>query len=289
VGAATLSSLLLVYWGATRIEVAGCAWTGPTELFIASACTLTGALVFAGVSVEADRQLRFMGRELGVANEATRAAIASLDEAGRTLRDHVSNVLNGVLQGRLGAVAMALQSHLDELERGGHPSNERLVANVTALLRLAEQDMEEILTGPLQPVPLDEALMILRVRWVGLLDIDWGIDAGAQALLRDDLSLLRWASGVIEHAVSNASRHGSATALAIGVSTSDAAPGWLRIQLRDNGTGPSNDAMEAAVTARSITERGGTWALTSGEQGGAELTVDLPGASWSSDASHQGS
>jgi signal transduction histidine kinase len=242
--------------------------------------------VFAGVSVEADRQLRLMGRELGVANEATRAAIASLDEAGRTLRDHVSNVLNGVLQGRLGAVAMALQSHLDDLERGGHPSSERLVANVTALLRLAEQDMEEILTGPLQPVPLDEALLILRFRWVGLVAIDWEIDDGAQALLDDDLSLLRWASGVIEHAVSNASRHGSATALAIGVSTSDAAPGWLRIRLRDNGTGPSQDAMEGAAAGRAITERGGTWALTSGERGGAELKVDLPGARWSSDASH---
>jgi hypothetical protein len=289
VGAATLGSLILVYWGATRVEIAGCAWTGSTELFIASACTLIGALVFAGVSVEADRQLRLMGRELSVANDATRVAIASLDEAGRTLRDHVSDVLNGVLQGRLGAVAMALQSHLNELNHGGHPSSERLVADVTALLRLADQDMEEILTRPLQPVPLDEALLILRVRWAGLLAIDWEIDDGAQARLDDDPSLLRWASEVIDHSVSDASRLGSATAVRIRVSDSEAAPGWLRIRLRDNGTGPSNDATEGAAAARAVTERGGTWELTSGEQGGAELTVELPGARWSSDASHGGS
>jgi hypothetical protein len=38
-----------------------------------------------------------------------------------------------------------------------------------------------------------------------------------------------------------------------------------------------------------VTERGGTWDLTSGEQGGAELTMELPGTGWSSDASHGGS
>jgi hypothetical protein len=149
--------------------------------------------------------------------------------------------------------------------------------------------MEEILTRPLQPVPLDEALLILRVRWAGLLAIDWEIDDGAQARLDDDPSLLRWASEVIDHSVSDASRLGSATAVSIRVSDSEAAPGWLRIRLRDNGTGPSNEATEGAAAARAVTERGGTWELTSGEQGGAELTVELPGTRWSSDASHGGS
>ena len=287
VGAATLGSLLLVFWGATRLEIAGCAWTGSTELFITSACTLAGALVFAGVSVEADRQLKLMKDEVRDTNVAFHAAVAALNETGCTLRDQVSHVLNGVLQGRLAAVSIALQSHVDDLGRGGHPSTELLVEQVTALLRLADRDIAEIVTEPVQPLQLDEALSQLRIRWAGLLTLGWDIESEAQVLLDDDVILLRWAKEVIDHAVRNSSRHGGATAITIQVSTTWVEAGWLGIRVKDNGVGPGPDEALGGTGARSVTARHGIWVLRGRAAGGAELIVDLPGRRWSSDNDDQ--
>ena len=287
VGAATLWSLLLVFWGATRLEIAGCAWTGSTELFITSACTLAGGLVFAGVSVEADRQLKLMKDEVRDTNDAFHAAVAALNETGCTLRDQVSHVLNGVLQGRLAAVSIALQSHVDDLGRGGHPSTELLVEQVTALLRLADRDIAEIVTEPVQPLQLDEALSQLRIRWAGLLTLGWDIESEAQVLLDDDIILLRWAKEVIDHAVRNSSRHGGATAITIQVSTTWVEAGWLGIRVKDNGVGPGPDEALGGTGARSVTARHGIWALRSRPAGGSELIVDLPGRRWSSDNDDQ--
>ena len=283
VGMATLGALLLVFWGVTRLEIAGCVWSGSTGLIITSGCTLVGTLAFAGVSLETDRQLRIVKDELRDANDASRAAIAAMNETGRTLRDQVAHVLNGDLQGRLAAVAIALQAHIDDLGRGGHPSTVRLVEQVTALLRLADRDIAELVTEPVPPLRLDEVLGQLRSRWSGLLTVGWGIEPAAQVLLDDDVILLRWASEVIDHSVSNSSRHGAATALTVHVSTSGVAVGWLRIRVQDNGCGPLHDEELGGSGARSVAERQGSWALRGRAVGGAELTVDLPGRRWSSD------
>jgi signal transduction histidine kinase len=206
-----------------------------------------------------------------------------MNETGRTLRDQVAHVLNGDLQGRLAAVAIALQAHIDDLGRGGHPSTVRLVEQVTALLRLADRDIAELVTEPVPPLRLDEVLGQLRSRWAGLLTVGWGIEPAAQVLLDDDVILLRWASEVIDHSVSNSSRHGAATALTVHVSTSGVAVGWLRIRVQDNGCGPLHDEELGGSGARSVAERQGSWALRGRAVGGAELTVDLPGRRWSSD------
>lgn len=283
VGVGTIVAILLVFWAVTRLEIAGCSWSGSTEALVTSGCTLVGALAFAGVSLEADRQLRLMKDELRDANDASHAAIAVLNETGRALRDQVSHVLNGVLQGRLAAVSIALQAHIDDLGRGGHPSTERLVEQVTALLRLADQDTAEMATEPGHPLRLDEALHQLRSRWVGLLTVGWDIEPAAQVLLDDDSILLQWANEVIDHAVTNSSRHGGATGLTIEVSTSGVVVGWLRIRIRDNGFGPGPDEVLGGSGARSVISRQGTWVLCGRSVGGAELTVDLPGTRWSSD------
>jgi len=283
VGVATLGAILLVFWWVTRLGISGCSWSGSTLLIVTSGCTLVGALVFAGVSLEADRQLRLIKDELHDGNDASQAAIAALNETGRILRDQVSYVLNGVLQGRLAAVSIALQAHIDDLGRGGHPSTDRLVEQVTALLRLADRDLAEIVTEPVQSLRLDEALHQLRSRWAGLLTVGWDIEPAAQGLLDDDVFLLQLANEVIDHAVRNSSRHGGATGLTIQVSTSGVVVGWLRIRVQDNGFGPGPDEALGGSGARLVTERLGTWALRSRNGGGAELTVDLPGSRWSSD------
>ncbi len=282
VGVGTIGTILLVFWAVTRLEIAGCTWTGSTAVIVTSGCALVGALAFAGVSLEADRQLRLMQDELRDANDASQAAIAVLNETGRTLRDQVSHVLNGVLQGRLAAVSIALQAHIDDLGRGGHPSTERLVEQVTALLHLADQDIAEIVTEPVQPPRIDEALHRLRSRWAGLLTVGWDIEPAAQALLDDDIILLQWANEVIDHAVRNSSRHGGAAGLTILVSASGVVIGWLRIRIQDNGFGPGPGEVLGGSGARLVTSRQGTWVLRGRPVGGAELTVDLPGTRWSS-------
>lgn len=282
VGVATLAGILLVFWGVTRIPIAGCSWSGSSLVLITSGCTLVIALAFAGVSVEVDRQMRLMKGELRDANDGTQTAIAALDETGRTRREQVSRVLMGVLHGRLAAVSMALQAHIDDLDRGGRPSTERLVEQVTALLRLADRDMAEIVAKPVQPLRLDGALHQLRSRWAGLLTVGWDIEPAAQELLDDDSILLQWANEVIDHAVRNSSRYGGATGIIIQVSTLGVVVGWLRIRIQDNGFGPGPDEALGGSGARSVTSRQGNWVLRGRTVAGTELTVDLPGTRWSS-------
>ena len=253
----------------------------------ASGCTLVGALAFAGVSLEADRQLRLVKDELHEANDSSQTAISALNETGRILGDEVSHVLNGVLQGRLAAVSIALQAHIDDLGRGGHPSTAILVEQVTVLLCLADQDIAEIVTEQVRPLRLDETLRQLRSRWAGLLTLGWDIEPEAQVLLDDDIILLRWSNEVIDLAVGNSSRHGGATAFTILVSTTRVAAGWLGIRAQDNGVGPGPREALGGTGARSVIARQGTWVLRSRAAAGAELTVDLPGRRWSSDHDDQ--
>ena len=140
----------------------------------------------------------------------------------------------------------------------------------------------EIVTEPVQPPRIDEALHRLRSRWAGLLTVGWDIEPAAQALLDDDIILLQWANEVIDHAVRNSSRHGGAAGLTILVSASGVVIGWLRIRIQDNGFGPGPGEVLGGSGARLVTSRQGTWVLRGRPVGGAELTVDLPGTRWSS-------
>ena len=217
-----------------------------------------------------------MSRELAQGIDQGRVATAALDDAGRALRNQVALVLNGVIQGRLAAIALALQAHLDELGRGGHPSPERLVDRISALLQLAEQDLVSIMAEPMRPIPLPTVLRTLQGRWSGLLTVDWAIDESAQAMLDSEVRLVGATARVIDDAVSNASRHGRATEIVVRVCVAGPGQSWLRITVQDNGSGPVQASPVRGSAALVVEQMHGTWTLNDSDEGGAVLVVDLP-------------
>lgn len=274
--ALTLVCLLLIFWGATRLQLFGCSWTGTPDVFVTSGLSLVLVLLLIAVAAGAARQGRVMSSELAEGIEQGSHATAALDEAGRALRDQVALVLNGVIQGRLAGIALALQAHLDEMERGGHPSPEQLVDRVTVLLQLAEQDLFAIMAEPMRPIPLPTVLRTLQARWSGLLAVDWAIDASAQALLDSEVRLLGAAARVIDDAVSNASRHGRATEVIVRVGAAGLGLRWLRIRVQDNGSGPVQASPVRGSAALVVEQMHGTWTLNGTDEEGAILVVDLP-------------
>lgn len=274
--AVTLLGLLLIFWGATRIQSFGCAWSGTPDVFVSSCLSLVLVLMLIAVASEASRQGRVMSRELAQGIEQGRVATAALDDAGRALRNQVALVLNGVIQGRLAAIALALQAHLDELGRGGHPSPERLVDRISALLQLAEQDLVSIMAEPMRPIPLPTVLRTLQGRWSGLLTVDWAIDESAQAMLDSEVRLVGATARVIDDAVSNASRHGRATEIVVRIGVAGPGQNWLRITVQDNGSGPVQASLVRGSAALVVEQMHGTWTLNGTDEGGAFLVVDLP-------------
>lgn len=272
----TLAALLAVFAWVTRLPIDGCQWSGTPDVFVTSCLSLVLVLVLIAVASEAARQGRSMSNELAEGIERGSDATAALDEAGRALRDQAALVLNGVIQGRLAAIALALQSYLDEMERGGHPNPEHLTDRVSALLELAEQDLFTILAEPMRSIPLPTVLRSMQGRWSGLLSIDWAIDASAQALLDSETRLLGAAARVIDDAVSNASRHGRATEVVIRLQATGRGLRWLRITVQDNGRAPVPASPLRGSAALVVEELRGTWSLDGFDEGGARLVVDLP-------------
>jgi hypothetical protein len=274
--ALTLVGLLAIFWVATRVQWLGCAWSGTQDVFVTSCIILVLVLMLIAVASEAARQGRVMSKELAEGIAKGSDATAALDEAGRALRDQVSLVLNGVIQGRLAAIALAVQAHLDEMGQGGHPSPERLVDRISVLLQLAEQDLFAIMSEPMRPIPLPSVLRTLQGRWSGLLTIDWSIDPSAQALLDADARLLGASARVIDDAVSNASRHGRATEVVVRLGMAGPELRGLRIRVQDNGSGPPDASPELGSAGYAVEQMQGTWTLEGGPDGGALLVVDLP-------------
>ena len=272
----TLALLLVVFWQATRLPIDGCQWIGTPDVFVTSCLSLVLVLLLVAVASEAARQGKAMSSELAEGIDKGSDATAALDEAGRALRDQVALVLNGVIQGRLAAIALVLQAHLDAMERGGHPSPEQLVVRVSVLLQLAEQDLFAILAEPMRPIPLPTVLRTLQGRWSGLLSVDWAIDASAQALLDSDARLLGAAARVIDDAVSNASRHGRATEVVVRLRASGPELRSLRITVIDNGSGLEHATPVHGSAAHVVDQMRGTWSLNASDDGGAVLVVDLP-------------
>ena len=84
----------------------------------------------------------------------------------------------------------------------------------------------------------------LRELWEGTAEVTWSISPDAQATLDGDPGLARCAFEVIRESVTNAVKHGSASALAIEIGLSSTA-----LQLRISNNGLMTDPGDAALGA----------------------------------------
>jgi hypothetical protein len=186
--------------------------------------TTGGALVVADGKVWALAEERL---------SATQSALDTLDQdmtrQYEQMRAQTTAMLHGPVQGRLATIAMTLR-----FEDGDVPRE--VVDSCRAMLDACQQDFARVATDPFsEHRSTDQILTDLRAQWSGLLAVSWEVDAAAQSRLDSSAGIRRRLETLVADLASNASRHGSAHALAVFVTE---AGKDLCVVARDDGRGP---------------------------------------------------
>ena len=258
-----------------RTPIVACEWEGSNpQLLVVVGIGLT-CLALIAMAFEVTRRSRDDALSLASRIRVSEAIAAELDRAGARMRDQVSLVLHGSVQSRLTAVGLALQVHIDEVRSGGHPDKRRLLARVTMLLEQSAADVQSVFAEEPPPASVEKQIQDIRTRWLGLIDISWGMSMRAAEVLGADPECAAWVLEILGEAVTNASRHGEAGSLQLRIDVDHGTGTMLIISATDDGIGPSNDLREGLGTHR-IRARGGSWALEAEQEGGARMTAMLP-------------
>lgn len=258
-----------------RTPIVACEWEGSNpELLVVVGIGLT-CLALIAMAFEVTRRSRDDASTFASRIRVGEAIVAELDRAGERMRDQVSLVLHGSVQSRLTAVALALQVHMDEVRSGGHPDQRRLLARVTMLLEQAAADVQSVFAEEPPPASVDKQMQAMRTRWLGLLDISWGMSLRAAEVLGADPECAAWVLEILDEAITNASRHGEAGSVHLRIDVDHETGATLVISATDDGIGPPSDVREGLGTQRTRA-RGGSWVLEAGQEGGARMTVMLP-------------
>ncbi len=258
-----------------RTPIVACEWEGSNpQLLVVVGIGLT-CLALIAMAFELTRRSRDDASMLDSRIRVGEAMAAELDRTGERLRDQVSLVLHGSVQGRLTAVALALQVHMDEVRSGGHPDKRQLLARVTLLLKQAAADVQSVFAEEPPPASIVSRMEAMRAQWLGLLDITWGESPRAAEVLGADPECAAWVLEILEEAITNASRHGIASSVHLRIDVDRETGTVLVIKATDDGIGPPNDVQESLGTQR-IRARGGSWTLDPGQDGGSRMTVTLP-------------
>ncbi len=258
-----------------RTPIVACEWQGSHQQLVGVVGIGLTCLALIAMAVEVTRRSRDDASTLASRIRVGEAMAAELDRAGERMRDQVSLVLHGSVQSRLTAVALSLQVHMDEVSSGGHPDKRRLLARVTMLLEQAAADVQSVFAEEPPPASVDKQMQAMRTRWLGLLDISWGMSPRAAEVLGNDPECAAWVLEILGEAITNASRHGEAGSVDLRIDVDHETGTMLIVSATDDGVGPASDVREGLGTQR-IRARGGSWALGVGPEGGARMTVVLP-------------
>ncbi len=190
-----------------------------------------------------------------------RAATSARAELSALVARDAARVLHGPMQARLAACAIAIEAAVQA----------RDVAAYAQALRQAHDVLRDpLLASPVGPGDLSIATAVdeLVALWRGLIDIHVDIDPTVATATENSADVGR----VIEEAVTNAVRHGDASAVWITVAR--AADG-LELRVRDDGRGPTGQAPGLGTAMIDEVTRG-SWSLARVEPGGALLTASIP-------------
>lgn len=207
-------------------------------------------------------------------------------QATETLRREIAEMLHGRVQSHLLVAWHRLGQAAQLLERDRDAAR--------ALINQVREDIDQIrehevreASHALHPsiitVGLLPAVRSLRDRFAPhfaiALDIDPALEARDASLDEPLPPLLRLAAyRVIEEGLTNAYRHGAATAVQVGLQLVDGER--LTITVRDNGRGCDPTRIQTGIGLSSIAGHvdlfGGTWSLESAAGRGATLTATLP-------------
>lgn len=172
--------------------------------------------------------------KLSEVNEQQRAVNSRLRQQLWLGQKALAMELHGSVQATLQALALRL-SRMQEI-------NLVEIGQVLEQVRkaLSRIENQEYLAGQEFKSLLEE----LRELWEGTAEVTWSISPDAQATLDGDPGLARCAFEVIRESVTNAVKHGSASALAIEIGLSSTA-----LQLRISNNGLMTDPGDAALGA----------------------------------------
>jgi signal transduction histidine kinase len=271
----TYPALVASFLWSARSPVVACRWDGSNTELLAVASVGAGCLALLAMVLEVGRLSRGDAANLASRIRVGEAMAAELDRAGERMRDQVSLVLHGSVQGRLTAVSLALRTHIDEVKAGGHPDQRQLLERVTLMLERALEDVQSVFAGEPPPESIDTRMQVMKAQWLGLLDISWGVSPRAAEVLGADPDCAAWVYEILGEAITNASRHGGAGSIHLRIDVDHETGGWLVISAIDDGAGPTVDLREGLGTER-VRVRGGSWALEPGPEGGSRMIVTFP-------------
>jgi len=207
----------------------------------------------------------FIGEYAHASSEQEQANVQLITRVNRLNAEHqlirrdLSRLLHGPIQGRLAAVRMKLHL-LSEADSGRvAPLSQEDIDQLALMVEYIAHDIET-LTEPLTPkIALDVSAEMdaIVANWKGLMHIDFAPSNGATLLLERDSLLAQRVVDACSEAITNASRHGQATRVAIAIQVVDVETA-LRITVEDNGRGAHGNIVPG-IGLEDISADGGQW------------------------------
>jgi signal transduction histidine kinase len=252
-----------------------CQWSASGIPFSVGIIFAFASLLALAAVIQATNEAREAIAAVGRANELMAEATRLLRADGVLSRDQISQLLHGPVQGRLAAISMALQIHLNDVKAGNSPSIKDLRERATVLFDEVSSELHQIIerTG-IPSEGLFEVIERQRSQWRGLLVITTDCsDVAARVLQRSpQLSIL--AGECAEEAITNASRHGRARRVHVRVTVGDPEGPGLVMLVEDDGNGvPAN--IEPGFGLTRVALLGESWRLEPMLTGGSRLTIHM--------------
>jgi len=190
-----------------------------------------------------------------------------LNAEQQIIRRDLSRLLHGPIQGRLAAVRMKLHL-LTETAPSGIASFSQ--ENIDQLALMVDQIVHDIetLTEPLAPkIAADVAQEIdaIVANWKGMMHVEVELSPRTSLMLDQDSLLARKVIAACSEAITNASRHGQATRVAVALHVVDEETA-LRITVQDNGRG-ALAVIKPGIGLQDITADGGQWKFIASSSG----------------------
>lgn len=218
---------------------------------------------------------RTAAREQSRANELLTVAVARNQSARLRIRKEVARLLHGPIQGRLAAVRMKLQmlsatdAHIEPLHDGVG------IEHLQTLVEQISREMDDFGNEVKQEstVNLGDELETFVRNWRGLVQVSYDVAPSVARLVAGNPPLANQLVAACGEAITNASRHGTASQIDITMRTS-ADESTVVLTAQDNGRGVRDDVVPG-IGLGDISADGCAWRFVPC-QSGARLHVDFP-------------
>lgn len=176
----------------------------------------------------------------------------------------LAQYLHGQVQNQM------LHSALKLEEQAGVPSDRVAESEIKQIIEMLDEAKAGAFSYKKRE-SLKNQLEAIEQQWHGIVDIEIDIDDELNAALKDDRTIHEIGQ-LINEAVTNASRHGMASRIELKLDL--AAPGAMKIEIKDDGLGPKLGAPGLGSALYSALA-GPNWKLSACPSGGSLLTATI--------------